>query len=119
MVTVNSYKIHKRAKAEVIISFLGRSRCEEGNSDYPSCCYRPPQMALFSHIFGCFSETSTGSRREYICNGDVCVLSDVKSLNGGGGGGGGGEQKKQQSLVGKISFARLSSPMRKALSFGS
>ncbi|OWM81283.1 hypothetical protein CDL15_Pgr007321 [Punica granatum] len=68
-------------------------------------------MALFSNIFSCFSDSTQENRRGYLCNGEVCVLADGKSLNG--------DQKKQQSPVGKISFARLSNPMRKALSFSS
>ncbi|KAI6690565.1 hypothetical protein NL676_027393 [Syzygium grande] len=58
-----------------------------------------PTMARFSNILGCFSESP--EPRRHVCNGDVCVLTDGKSL----------KKEKRQSLGISISFARLS--MRK------
>ncbi|KAK2639729.1 hypothetical protein Ddye_027524 [Dipteronia dyeriana] len=34
-------------------------------------------MAFFSNIFSCFAEPHETSKR-YVCNGDVCTLTDQK-----------------------------------------
>ncbi|KAL5735911.1 hypothetical protein ACOSP7_030370 [Xanthoceras sorbifolium] len=41
-------------------------------------------MAFFSGIFSCFAE-SPGTSKQYVCNGDVCVLNNNQKKLGGKG----------------------------------